>query len=54
MDDFKRWSDDSIAGIGTNISLEQRLDAERGVNEYQHYFAERVRTPPDRARRTTC
>jgi len=49
MADFKRWSDDSIAGIGTNISLDQRLDAERGVNEYQHYFAaefERRRTAP--------
>jgi cytochrome P450 len=39
MDDFKRWSDDSIAGIGTQIGLEQRLEAERGVNEFQHYFA---------------
>jgi cytochrome P450 len=39
MADFKRWSDDSIAGIGTNISLDKRLEAERGVNEYQHYFA---------------
>ena len=38
--DFKRWSDDSIAGIGTNISLDQRLVAERGVNEFQHYFAD--------------
>ncbi len=37
--DFKRWSDDSIAGIGTNISLDERLEAERGVNEFQHYFA---------------
>ena len=37
--DFKRWSDDSIAGIGTNISLDQRIEAERGVNEFQHYFA---------------
>jgi cytochrome P450 len=37
--DFKRWSDDSIAGIGTDISIDQQLDAERGVNEYQHYFA---------------
>ena len=49
MDDFKRWSDDSIAGIGTDISLEQRLEAERGVNEYQHYFAaefERRKTDP--------
>jgi cytochrome P450 len=49
MADFKRWSDDSIAGIGTDISLEQRLEAERGVNEYQHYFAaefERRMTDP--------
>ena len=47
--DFKRWSDDSIAGIGTNITLEQRLEAERGVNEFQHYFAaelDRRRTEP--------
>ena len=40
--DFKRWSDDSIAGIGTNITLEQRLKAEYGVNEFQHYFAEQI------------
>lgn len=39
MADFKRWSDDSIAGIGTNVTLEKRLEAEKGVNEYQHYFA---------------
>jgi cytochrome P450 len=47
--DFKRWSDDSIAGIGTEISLDKRLEAERGVNEYQHYFAaefERRKTDP--------
>jgi cytochrome P450 len=47
--DFKRWSDDSIAGIGTNITLEQRLEAELGVNEFQHYFAaelDRRRTEP--------
>ena len=47
--DFKRWSDDSIAGIGTNITLDQRIDAERGVNEYQRYFAEQLelrRTDP--------
>lgn len=49
MADFKRWSDDSIAGIGTNITLEQRMDAERGVNEFQRYFAEQIelrRTDP--------
>jgi cytochrome P450 len=49
MADFKRWSDDSIAGIGTNISLDARIEAEKGVNEYQHYFAaefERRKTEP--------
>ena len=40
--DFKRWSDDSIAGIGTNISVDERIRAERGVNEFQHYFAEQL------------
>ena len=40
--DFKRWSDDSIAGIGTNITIEKRLQAEYGVNEFQHYFAEQI------------
>ena len=47
--DFKRWSDDSIAGIGTNLSIDQRVEAERGVNEYQRYFAEQIelrRTEP--------
>ena len=40
--DFKRWSDDSIAGIGTNITIQQRIDAERGVNEFQRYFAREI------------
>lgn len=47
--DFKRWSDASIAGIGTNISIDERLEAEREVIEYQHYFAEQLnlrRTQP--------
>ncbi|MDH3684567.1 MAG: cytochrome P450, partial [Acidimicrobiia bacterium] len=47
--DFKRWSDAAIAGIGTNISVDERLDAEREVIEYQHYFAEQLerrRTDP--------
>ncbi len=49
LDDFKRWSDDSIAGIGTSITIEQRMAAERGVNEFQRYFADaldRRRTHP--------
>jgi cytochrome P450 len=47
--DFKRWSDDSIAGIGTNLPIEGRVAAERGVNEFQRYFAaelERRRIEP--------
>ncbi len=47
--DFKRWSDASIAGIGTNISVEERLEAEREVIEFQKYFAEQLerrRTEP--------
>ena len=47
--DFKRWSDASIAGIGTNISIDQRLEAEREVIEYQKYFAHQLesrRTSP--------
>ena len=42
LTDFKRWSDASIAGIGTNISVEQRLEAEREVIEFQKYFAEQL------------
>ena len=50
LDDFKRWSDDSIAGIGTNVSIERRLDAERGVNEFQRYFAEQIERRRDEPR----
>jgi cytochrome P450 len=39
MADFKRWSDDSIAPIGTDITEERRLEALRGVVEFQHHFA---------------
>lgn len=42
MGDFKRWSDDSVATVGTDLTLEQRLEAERGVNEFQHFFAAQI------------
>ncbi|MGL5863569.1 MAG: cytochrome P450, partial [Phycicoccus sp.] len=42
MADFKRWSDDSIASIGTVISDDRRVDAYRGIVEFQHYFAARL------------
>jgi cytochrome P450 len=47
--DVKRWSDAATAGIGTALSLDARIAAERTVNEYQHYFAgelERRRQQP--------
>ena len=40
--DFKRWSDASIAGIGTDISIDDRLAAEREVIEFQKYFADQL------------
>ncbi|HEX9260337.1 MAG TPA: cytochrome P450 [Acidimicrobiales bacterium] len=39
MSDFKRWSDDSIAAIGSLISDDERVRAQRGIVEFQHYFA---------------
>ena len=47
--DIKRWSDASIAGIGTSIPVEVRVAAERETNEFQRHFAseiERRRTEP--------
>jgi cytochrome P450 len=42
MADFKRWSDDSIANIGTVITDERRVEAFQGIVEFQHYFAEQL------------
>ena len=39
MADFKKWSDDNIANIGSAISDDQRVAAMRGIVEFQHYFA---------------
>lgn len=47
--DVKRWSDAFISGIGTLQTTEQRVESERTVNEFQHFFAaelERRRTEP--------
>ena len=48
MADFKRWSDDSIAGIGTNITLEQRLEAERRRQRVPALLRRRTRSSPHR------
>ena len=37
--DFKRWSDDSIAAIGTAITPARFIEAQRGIVEFQRYFA---------------
>ena len=42
LDDFKRWSDDFIAPIGSNPTDERRLEALRGTVEFQHYFADQL------------
>jgi cytochrome P450 len=48
--DFKRWSDDSIAGIGAVVSRERSLEMARGVVEFQQYFA----TELERRRQEPC
>ena len=42
MADFKRWSDDAIASIGAVPSDERRIEAQLGILEFQHYFAEQL------------
>jgi cytochrome P450 len=42
MADFKRWSDDSIANIGTVISDDRRVEAYVGIVEFQHFFSEQL------------
>lgn len=39
LDDFKRWSDDSTAAIGSMVSIERRLEAAKGIREFQYFFA---------------
>ena len=39
LDDFKRWSDDSTVAIGAIIDDDTRVNAQRGIVEFQHYFA---------------
>jgi cytochrome P450 len=49
--DVKRWSDDSVAAIGVELSRERALEAARGIVEMQHFLAslveERQREPQD-------
>lgn len=49
--DAKRWSDDAVVAFGTAPSLAVRLAGQRGINEFQRFFAElleeRRRHPQD-------
>ena len=38
-DDIKRWSDDSVAALGVQITDERRIEAARGVLDMQKYWA---------------
>lgn len=38
--DFSRWSDDTIIGLGTEVTDEQYLEAQRSITEFQLYFAD--------------
>jgi cytochrome P450 len=40
--DVKRWSDDSVAAIGVELSRERALEAARGIVEMQNFLASRV------------
>ncbi len=40
--DFKRWSDDNVAPIGASLTPEQRIAAEMGQIEMQHFFADQL------------
>jgi cytochrome P450 len=42
MADFKRWSDDSVANIGSALADDQMLAAMRGVVELQHFLADQL------------
>lgn len=39
LDDFSRWSDSTIIGLGTEVTDAEYLDAQRSNIEFQHYFA---------------
>jgi cytochrome P450 len=36
--DFRRWTNDATSSIGADASDERRLEAARGLVEFQHYF----------------
>ncbi len=50
MADFKRWSDDAVAGTGAHPDAEHRLAAARGVVELQRFLAGELEDRRERPR----
>ena len=48
--DFKRWSDDATASIGAAIGDDRRVETERSLIEFQHYFAAQLEQRRDAPR----
>ena len=42
LKDFKRWSDDAIAGTGRELTVDEQVECEKSIIEFQHYFAEQL------------
>ena len=42
LEDFKRWSDDAIAGTGRHLTVDEQVECEKSIIEFQHYFAEQL------------
>lgn len=42
VDDIQRWSHATVASLGTSVSEQEYLDAERGVIEFHHYLAQQI------------
>jgi cytochrome P450 len=49
-DDIKRWSDASVAAIGTAISDERRVESQREVVEMQHFMHDQLMASRHEAR----
>jgi len=39
LDRFKRWSDDIVARLSTDLPLERQIECARSLVEFQHYFS---------------
>jgi cytochrome P450 len=42
VDDFKRWSDAAVAGIGAQLSEDEMLESARGTSELWNFVLEQI------------